>query len=136
TSTPSLLTMGFMFREDQTMLFVRHTQGPFGGRWTLPLIGVASTETAEDAAARMMRDLLHVEPGPVDFLETIYLTGKGDERFVANGFICDWEGEPSTTPEIFEDAIWAPPSVADQLGVVPEIVAWLERLLDEGNGDT
>jgi ADP-ribose pyrophosphatase YjhB (NUDIX family) len=131
---PALLSLAFMVRDDRKALFVRHAGGPFGGRWSLPLIGVAGDETAEDAIERLMRTLLHVEPGPFEFLDTVYLAAAGDERFIANGFTCiDWQGEPRFPAAIFDDALWALPSEAGDLDLLPEMRDWIAGLF---GGDT
>jgi len=128
--------MAVMVRQDRKVLFVRHARGPFGGRWSLPLLGVADVETAEDALERLMRQMLHVEPGPYEFLDTLYLTGAGGERFIVNGFTCiDWQGEPRFPAEVFDDAIWAPPSEAAGLDLLPEMGDWLNTTF-AGEGGT
>lgn len=131
---PTLLSLAVMVREDRKALFVRHASGPFAGRWSLPLIGVAGDETAEDAIERLMRSLLHVEPGPYEFVDTVYLAGAGDERFIANGFTCiDWAGEPRFPAALFDDALWALPSEAGGLELLPEMREWIDGLF---GGDT
>ncbi|MEX1021708.1 MAG: DinB family protein [Dehalococcoidia bacterium] len=132
---PQLLSIAVMVRADRKALFVRHARGPFGGRWSLPLAGVAEHETAEDAIERLMRDLLHVTPGPYEFLDTVYLTGGGGERFIANGFTCvDWQGEPRFPPEVFDDALWAPPADIAGLDLLPEMRDWLSTLFAGDSG--
>lgn len=132
---PQLLSIAVMLREDRKALFVRHARGPFGGRWSLPLVGVADAETAEDAIERLMSEMLHVQPGPYEFLDTLYLTGAGGERFIANGFTCiDWEGTPRFPAEVFDDAIWAPPSEAAGLELLPEMRDWLNTTFPADGG--
>jgi hypothetical protein len=42
----------------------------------MPFIGVADQETAEDGLERLCGETLHVEPGPYEFLDTLYLDGR------------------------------------------------------------
>ena len=96
----------------------------------MPIIGVAEDETAEDALARLLRDILHVEPGPFEFLDTIPLEGAGGERFVLNAFSCvDWSGSPALSRGLYDDAAWVPPAEAAApeagLDLVPEVRAWI-----------
>ena len=113
-------------RSDGQMLLTKHAIGPFAGHWSMPLVGVADNETAEDALARMLRELLGVQPGPVDFLDTIYLEGGGGERFVLNAFTCvDWTGEPKLRGGLYDEAVWAPPAEAGTLDLVAEVREWI-----------
>jgi ADP-ribose pyrophosphatase YjhB (NUDIX family) len=123
---PQLVSLALMVRDDRKTLFVRHAAGPFAGRWSLPFIGVADVETAEDALERLMRDYLHVEPGPYEFLDTVYLVGQTGERFIANAFTCvDWQGEPRFPAQLFDDALWALPEDMSGLELLPELREWL-----------
>ncbi len=132
---PQLASIAVMVREDRKALFVRHHAGPFRGRWSLPFIGVADQETAEDAIERLLRDFLHVEPGPYEFLDTIYLTGDGGARFIANGFTCiDWTGTPRFPAELFDDALWTLPSEAAGLDLLPEMRDWLAEVFAGPSG--
>ena len=76
---PQLASLALMVRDDAKSLFVRHAAGPFAGLWTLPFVGVADVETAEDALERLLREYLNVQPGPYEFLDTVYLTAVDGE---------------------------------------------------------
>jgi len=115
-----------MVRADHKSLFVRHAVGPFTGMWTLPFVGVADDETAEDALERLLREFLYVEPGPYEFLDTVYLNASTGERFIANAFTCvDWEGEAKFPGALFDDALWAASSDMGGLDLMPELRDWL-----------
>ena len=133
-SGPSLASAAVMRREDGRVLLLQHLdQGPFAGRWSLPIAGVGDDETAEDALGRVLREHVHVEPGPFDFEDTLYVSGNGGARFVVNAFLCHaWRGEPRFSAEHYADAVWAhpaTPSVAADL--LPEVGEWLARTLGE-----
>lgn len=133
---PQLASMAVMVREDGQVLMLRHAIGPFAGLWSMPFIGIADHETAEDGIERLMRETLHVEPGPYEFLDTLYVDGEGDARFVVNAFTCvDWEGEPRFARGIFDDAVWAPPGDPRGIEVVPQVRDWLLAAFEEESGD-
>lgn len=134
TEAPQVVSLALVLRPDRRALFVRHAAGPFAKQWSLPFIGVAASETAEDALARLFRDYLHLEPGAFDFLDTLSLTGNSGERFIANGFTCTgWQGEPKFPARLFDDAIWAVPSEATTLNLLPEVRAWVEQTFPGGS---
>lgn len=123
---PQLLSIAVAVREDGKVLFVQHTGGSFAGRWSPPLIGVAGAEAAEDALSRLFREVLHLQPGTFDFLDTLYLDGVAGERFIANAFNAQgWSGTPRFPAQIFQEAIWVLPEDAEQLDLLPEVAVWL-----------
>ncbi|MGE3960935.1 MAG: DinB family protein [Dehalococcoidia bacterium] len=127
--SPQLASLALMIRADSKSLFVRHAGGPFGGLWTPPFVGVADVETAEDALERLMRDFLHVQPGPYEFLDTVYVTAPTGERFIANAFTCvDWQGEARFPASLFDDALWAAPADMTGLDLMPELRDWLVQV--------
>jgi len=127
---PLLAAAAIMRRDDGKVLFFRHGDvGPFAGRWSLPITVVADDEAAEDAIERVLREHAHVEPGPVEFEDTIYVMGDGGERFVVNAFVCvGWRGEARFSPQHYADAAWSNPA-APALGgeIVAEVRAWLQQ---------
>jgi len=126
TDAPRLASGGILVRADGQMLLTHHALGPFAGRWSMPLVGVGDAETAEEALARLMREMLGVEPGPVEFLDTIYLEGEDGDRFVLNAFTCvDWTGEPKLRGGLYDQAVWAPPAEAGTLDLVAEVREWI-----------
>lgn len=132
---PQLASAGILVRADGQMLLTRHALGPFAGHWSMPLVGVADNETAEDALARLMRLMLGVEPGPFEFLDTIYLEGDEGERFVLNAFTCvDWTGEPKLRGGLYSEAVWAPPTEAHTLDLLPEVRDWIAASAAEAGG--
>jgi len=131
---PLLASAAVMRRDDGRVLLLQHLEdGPFAGRWSLPIAGVGDDETAEDALGRVLREHVHVQPGPFDFEDTLYVTGDGGLRFVVNAFLCHgWQGEPRFNSKHYADAVWAhpaTPSVASDL--LPEVGEWLARTLGE-----
>ena len=126
-STPRLVSAALLVRADGALLLLRHALGPFAGRWSLPLAGVADQETAEDALVRLLRDALRVEhDGPFDFLDTLALAGSGGEQFVVNAFRCKgWTGAPVLVRGAYDDAAWAPRDAMNTLDLLPELRAWL-----------
>lgn len=130
-----LASVGVLVREDGKVLMVRHPSGPFAGKWSMPLIGVHEMETAEAALERMLRDMLHVQPGPYEFLDTLYLGGSGGERFIGNVFTCvDWAGDPRFAREVFDDAIWLLPSEPGGLELLPEVREFLRTSFEAETG--
>lgn len=131
---PLLASAAVMRRPDGRVLLLQHlADGPFAGQWSLPIAGVGDDETAEDALGRVLRDHVHVQPGPFDFEDTIYVNGLGGTRFIVNAFLCHaWQGEPRFNAKHYADAVWAhpaTPSVASEL--LPEVAEWLARTLGE-----
>lgn len=135
---PRLAAAAVMLREDSQLLVVRYAdEGPFAGRWGLPLVAVPDELTAEDALASLLRDGLHVEPGPAEFADTIYLSGTDGSRFIVNAFTCvDWRGEPRFEPGTFVDAGWIQPAAPSGVELVPDIASWLAGQFGaSGGGD-
>jgi len=123
-----------MRRDDGKVLLLQHgNAGPFAGRWSLPLTVVADEETAEDAVERVLRDHTHVEPGPVEFEDTLYVMGDGESRFIVNAFLCrGWRGEPQYSPQHYADAVWSQPATPSVSGeLLPEVRKWLQQTLGE-----
>jgi ADP-ribose pyrophosphatase YjhB (NUDIX family) len=130
-----LATIAVMVREDGKVLLVRHPIGPFAGKWSMPLIGVADHETAEVALERMFRDMMHIEPGPFEFLDTLYLAGSGGERFIGNAFTCvDWTGDLRFSREVFDDAIWVRANAPGGIDLLPEVREFLATAFTEDSG--
>jgi ADP-ribose pyrophosphatase YjhB (NUDIX family) len=132
---PILLSAAILSREDGRVLLVRHpSSGPFGGLWTLPFTPVGARETAEDALQRVMLDLLHLQPGPCEFSDTIYLHGGAGQRFVVNAFTCvGWGGEPRYSDRDYQDAAWVSRPPADM--PLPEgLRGWFDRAFDGEDG--
>jgi ADP-ribose pyrophosphatase YjhB (NUDIX family) len=131
---PHLAAAAVMRRDDGKVLLFQHGDtGPFAGRWSLPITVVADEETAEDAIERVLREHTHVEPGPVEFEDTLYINGDGGTRFIVNAFLCrGWHGEPQYSRQHYADAAWslpASPAVSGEL--LPEIRIWLLETMGE-----
>ncbi len=136
---PDLASAVVMMRDDDAVLLVRHPQragedvGPFDGRWSLPMAAVVGMESAEDAVARVMRDQLHVAPGPLEFNDTIYMVGGDGSRFVVNAFLAvGWEGDPRFSGRDYADAAWVEPGGALDLDgeLADGIAEWLARVFE------
>jgi ADP-ribose pyrophosphatase YjhB (NUDIX family) len=112
---PALASAAVLVREDGRVLLVRHSpSGPFAGMWTFPLAAVATDEAAEDTIDRILRQALHVRPGPCEFEDTLYLEGLDGTRYVLNAFTCvGWEGEPRYSEREYQDAAWVATPPAD-----------------------
>ncbi|MEZ4502787.1 MAG: hypothetical protein R3C39_09200 [Dehalococcoidia bacterium] len=125
---PEIATAALLVREDGTVLLVQHHEGhtEFGGRWSLPMHVVGDEEVAEDALERLLREVLHVEPGPYEFAETLYLSGEAGGRYIVNVFTCvAWGGEPRYTGRAYADGAWARPGAAGAIDLDPDVRAWL-----------
>ena len=123
---PRIASGALLVRADGAVMLLHHRAGPFTGRWSMPLVGVADNETAEHALERMLKQMLHVEPGPFAFLDTLQLTGHDGDRFVLNTFSCvDWTGTPALSSGMYDEAAWVPPAEAGVLELVPEVRDWL-----------
>ena len=137
-SAPRIAAAAVMVREDSQLLVVRYPDdGPFAGRWGLPLVTVPDQLTAEAALESLLRDGLHVEPGPAEFVDTVYLAGDDGSRYIVNAFTCvDWRGEPRFETATFVDAGWIQPAAPGGLELVPEVASWLaEQFGATGGGE-
>ena len=131
---PAIASAALLVREDGTVLLVEHheSHGDFGGRWSLPLHEVADDEVAEDALERLLREVLHIEPGPFEFAETLYLSGDGGGRYIVNVFTCvSWGGEPRYADGVYKDGAWARPAGAGAMNLDPDVRAWLFEAFGE-----
>jgi ADP-ribose pyrophosphatase YjhB (NUDIX family) len=126
TARPMILAAGVRVRrEDGAVLMVQHHAGVAAGRWSVPFDGVAESEVAEAAALRVLRDALHLDPGMLEFAETLSIPS-GDEDIVVNVFdAIGWAGEPRFSGRDFDDAGWLDPGALEGVDVVPEVAAWL-----------
>jgi ADP-ribose pyrophosphatase YjhB (NUDIX family) len=148
-SPPAVAAAALLTRKDGRVLLVRHRDddGAFAGRWSLPMEVVAPHELVEEALERGLRERLHVEPGPYEFAETLYLVGEGGARVVVNAFACTgWSGEPHFGGRDYADAAWVGPAEfaaalagdpeagSPALGeaLLPELRAWLAQELGAG----
>ena len=135
---PTLASAALLLREDDHALVVRHRAGDarFPGLWSLPLRVVEDHEMAEDAVATVLRDVLHVEPGPFEFSDTFYLQGADARRLIVNVFTCvGWEGEPRYSADEYEDAAWVAPANPGSLDLVPELRAWFAEAFGAGDAE-
>ena len=119
--------MALLVREDQKILLVKHERGPFAGEWTMPLILVPDSLTAEESLEVLLTESLSITPGPYEFYDTIYVTGHESERVVVNIFTCiDWVGEPRVVSDVYVDAGWSSPDVIpDDIILNKSIERWL-----------
>ncbi|MDE0945966.1 MAG: hypothetical protein OSA39_03850 [Sphingobium sp.] len=120
-------SMALLVREDQKILLVKHERGPFAGEWTMPLILVPDSLTAEESLEVLLTESLSITPGPYEFYDTIYVTGHESERVVVNIFTCiDWVGEPRVVSDVYVDAGWSSPDVIpDDIILNKSIERWL-----------
>ncbi len=125
---PLIAAAAALVREDGQLLLVRHRADDveFGGRWSLPMQRVPDEEVAEETLLYVLRERLHVQPGPFEFAETIYLSGTAGSRYVVNVFTCvDWGGEPRYSEQHYDDAAWVQPTGHPALALLPGVSAWL-----------
>jgi len=133
-TAPQLAVAALVRRPDGRVLAVQAAQGPHAGRWSLPLRAVALHEVAEDAVTALLRDLLHLQPGPIAFADTFTLTG-GAVEVIANVFECTgWRGQPQYRALDFTDAIWVDPAAPSAADLAPEVLALLSTLHGGGEG--
>lgn len=112
-------------RDDGQVLLVRHHDGVAAGRWSVPFARVDEHEVAEAAATRLLRDVLHLDPGQLAFAHTLSIPGV-DADVVVNVFdALGWAGEPRYSGRVFDDAGWIDPAATAGVDVVPEVAAWL-----------
>lgn len=112
-------------REDGQVLVVQHHEGVAAGRWSVPFAGVADHEVAEATATRLLRDVLHLDPGQLEFAHTLTIPGV-DADVVVNVFdAIGWLGEPRYSGRAFDDAGWIDPATAGSADLVPEVAEWL-----------
>jgi ADP-ribose pyrophosphatase YjhB (NUDIX family) len=112
-------------REDGQVLLVRHREGVAAGRWSVPFEAVDDNEVAESAAIRLLRDALHLDPGRLEFAETLAIPA-ADEDVVINVFdAIGWAGEPRFSARQFDDAGWVDPGATGAVDLLPEVATWL-----------
>jgi hypothetical protein len=112
-------------REDDFVLLVRPATGLAAGVWSLPMAQMAEYATAEATAAHVLRDGLRMEPGRMQFAETLSLTQGGFEVVVNVFDAVGWSGEPRFAERDYLDAAWVNPEALDGVDAVPEVAAWL-----------
>jgi|TARA_B110000196_G_scaffold80712_1_gene69461 ADP-ribose pyrophosphatase YjhB (NUDIX family) len=129
TEQQILGSMALLVREDQKVLLVKHERGPFAGEWTMPLILVPDSLTAEESLEKLLTDSLSITPGPYEFHDTIYVTGHANERVVVNIFTCiDWVGEPRVVSDVYVDAGWSSPNaIPDDIILNDSVQRWLSE---------
>jgi ADP-ribose pyrophosphatase YjhB (NUDIX family) len=129
TEQQILGSMALLVREDQKVLLVKHERGPFAGEWTMPLILVPDSLTAEESLEKLLTDSLSITPGPYEFHDTIYVTGHANERVVVNIFTCiDWVGEPRVVSDVYVDAGWSSPNaIPDNIILNDSVQRWLSE---------
>lgn len=133
---PEIAAAALLIREDGRVLLVQHheSHAEFAGNWSLPMHVMREEEVAEEALERLLRDVLHVQPGPYEFAETVYLSGTGGGNYIVNVFTCvEWAGEPRYADRAYADAAWTHPASPGALTVQPEVRTFLYQAFD---GDT
>ena len=139
TDAPSIISAALMVRADGHVLLVQHPQShpDFGGLWSLPLEPLPDDEVAEAVLAKLLSERFHVQPGPIEFADTIYFNGASGSRYIVNVFAChEWEGEPKFAGTDYEDAGWIAPGSQTSLALIPELEQWLPTALEGGTAPT
>lgn len=135
---PEIAAAALLLREDGRVLLVQHheTHAEFAGHWSLPMHAIREEEVAEESLERLLRDVLHIEPGPYEFAETVYVTSEGGAAYIVNVFTCvEWAGEPRYGERVYADAAWAQPSAPGALAVQPDVRTFLSQAFDGEGGD-
>jgi hypothetical protein len=112
-------------REDDFVLLVRPAAGLAAGVWSLPMAQMPEHATAEATAAQVLRDGLRMEPGRMQFAETLSLAQGGFEVAVNVFDAIGWAGEPRFAERDYLDAAWVNPDALEDVDAVPEVAAWL-----------
>lgn len=132
-SGPEIAAAALLVREDGRVLLVQHheTHAEFGGHWSLPMHTVREEEVAEEALERLLREVLHVQPGPYEFAETVYVSSEGGANYIVNVFTCvEWAGDPRYADRAYSDAAWAHPGSPGALLVQPDVRAFLAQAFE------
>jgi hypothetical protein len=126
TSARSVVAAGVRLkRDDGFVLLVRGRFALTEGVWSLPMAAVPDSEVAEETATRLLRDVLHLTPGRIEFAQTLSID-LGGQLVVANVFDANgWSGEPRYAERDLEDAGWVNPDAFEGVDIVPEVAAWL-----------
>ncbi len=130
---PEIAAAALLVREDGRVLLVQHheTHAEFGGHWSLPMHTVREEEVAEEALERLLREVLHVQPGPYEFAETVYVSSEGGANYIVNVFTCvEWGGDPRYADRLYSDAAWAHPGSPGALAVQPDVRAFLSQAFE------
>ncbi|HJM75227.1 MAG TPA: DinB family protein [Dehalococcoidia bacterium] len=136
---PTIVSAALMVRPDGYLLLAQHPQShaDFGGLWSLPLEPLPDDQVAEEVLARLLSDRFHVQPGPIEFADTIYFNGAAGGRYIVNVFAChDWQGEPRFAKTDYEDAGWVAPGNQSSLALIPELEQWLPTAFEGGTAPT
>lgn len=122
-------SMALLVRDDQKVLLVKHEKGPFAEEWTMPLVLVPDSLTAEESLELLLEENLSITPGPYDFYDTIYMTGRENQHVVVNIFTCiDWVGEPKIVSDVYVDAGWSSPNaIPDGIVLNNSVQRWLSE---------
>ena len=132
---PQIVSAALMVRDDGHLLLVQHPQShpDFGGLWSLPLEPLPDDEVAEEVLAKLLSERFHVQPGAIEFADTLYLNGAGGGRYIVNIFAChDWQGDPKFAGTDYADAGWIAPGGQGALALIPELKVWLGEAFEGG----
>lgn len=130
---PEIAAAALLIREDGRVLLVQHHEShvEFGGHWSIPMHTVREEEVAEEALERLLREVLHVQPGPYEFAETVYVSSAGGANYIVNVFTCvEWGGEPRYADRAYADAAWTHPSSPGALALQPDVRAFLSQAFE------
>ncbi|MEX0786785.1 MAG: methyltransferase domain-containing protein [Dehalococcoidia bacterium] len=125
-----ILSLALFERRNRVLVTRRKPERPpFVGAWMLPAVPVASEESAEEALKRHALKDLGVEPGAMEFAETLYLEDPASgTRYVANVFrVPSYQGELRFRAESdYEDARWLSADELSSVPVPPPLRDWLK----------
>lgn len=127
---PEILSLALFERRNRVLVTRRKPERPpFVGTWMLPAVAVETDESAEEALERHALKDLGVEPGAMEFAETLYLEDKASgTRYVANVFkVNSYEGEMRFRAESdYDDARWLSADELSSVPVPPQLRDWLK----------
>ncbi|MSP22023.1 MAG: DUF664 domain-containing protein [Dehalococcoidia bacterium] len=135
---PEIAAAALLVREDGRVLLVQHheTHAEFAGHWSLPMHEIREEEVAEESLERLLREVLHIEPGPYEFAETVYVTSENGAAYIVNVFTCiDWTGDPRYGDRVYADAAWAQPSAPGAMSVQPDVRTFLCKAFEGEDED-
>src|SRR5438067_10020302 len=121
-----------LLERDAKVLAAHRRAAPFAGQWTLPLAVVDSSEAAEDAVRRHLREQFGVSVDEETFVDTVYIEDPDDaQRYVTNIFRARLGVEPmrSRSDGDYDDARWLAAEEIEQLWMPPAMRDPLVRIM-------
>ena len=121
-----------LLERDAKVLAAHRRAAPLAGQWTLPVAMVETTEAAEDAVRRHLRDQFGVSVDDETFVDTVYIEDPDDaRRYVTNIFRARLGVEPMRfrSDGDYDDARWLTINEVEQLWMPPAMREPLVRIM-------